>query len=113
MAEPVRSIADFLAVTRKSGLIEDDRLASAVASLTDTTAELPDELPQALIDASLLTQWQVEQLRKGKHKGFMLGKYRLLRLLGAAGELEAAHAPPPAHPMHERAACGGGLREPP
>ena len=85
MAEPVRSIADFLAVTRKSGLIEDDRLASAVASWTDTTAELPDELPQALIDASLLTQWQVEQLRKGKHKGFMLGKYRLLRLLGAGG----------------------------
>lgn len=85
MSEPVRSIADFLAIVRKSGLVEESRLAEAVAAWTDLTADLPDELPQALIDAELLTHWQVDQLRKGKHKGFMLGKYRLLRLLGAGG----------------------------
>jgi serine/threonine protein kinase len=85
MAEPVHSIADFLAVIRKSGLVEEDRLAAAVAPWTDTAADLPDELPAALVAAELLTDWQVEQLRKGKHKGFMLGKYRLLRLLGAGG----------------------------
>ena len=85
MSEPVRSIAEFLAVVRKSGLVEEARLAAAVAAWPDPAAELPDELPQALIDAELLTHWQVDQLRKGKHKGFMLGKYRLLRLLGAGG----------------------------
>ncbi|MFM7137793.1 MAG: protein kinase domain-containing protein, partial [Planctomycetota bacterium] len=85
MSEPVRSIADFLAIVRKSGLVEESRLAEAVAAWTDLTADLPDELPQALIDAELLTHWQVDQLRKGKHKGFMLGKYKLLRLLGAGG----------------------------
>jgi serine/threonine protein kinase len=85
MAESVQSIADFLAVVRKSGLVEESRLAEAVADWTDPSIDLPDALPQALIDAELLTQWQVDQLRKGKHKGFMLGKYRLLRLLGAGG----------------------------
>jgi serine/threonine protein kinase len=85
MAESVQSIADFLAVVRKSGLVEESRLAEAVAGWTDPSIDLPDALPQALIDAELLTQWQVDQLRKGKHKGFMLGKYRLLRLLGAGG----------------------------
>jgi len=85
MAETVRSIADFLAVVRKSGLVEEAKLAEAVAGWPDTSLDLPDELPQALIDAELLTHWQADQLRKGKHKGFMLGKYRLLRLLGAGG----------------------------
>jgi serine/threonine protein kinase len=85
MAEPVRSIAEFLAVVRKSGLVEESRLAEVAAGWPDTKADLPAELPQALIDAGLLTHWQADQLRKGKHKGFMLGKYRLLRLLGAGG----------------------------
>ncbi|NCX98673.1 MAG: serine/threonine protein kinase, partial [Planctomycetia bacterium] len=85
MAESVQSIADFLAVVRRSGLVEESRLAEAVAAWPDPSIDLPDELPQALIAAELLTQWQVDQLRKGKHKGFMLGKYRLLRLLGAGG----------------------------
>ena len=85
MAETVRSIADFLAVIRKSGLVEEARLAQAAAGWPDPASDLPDSLPQALVAAELLTQWQVEQLRKGKHKGFMLGKYRLLRLLGAGG----------------------------
>jgi serine/threonine protein kinase len=85
MAEPVHTVADFLAVVRKSGLVADDRLAEVAAAWPDQTAPLPDELPQALIDAGLLTDWQVEQLRKGKHKGFMLGKFRLLRMLGVGG----------------------------
>jgi len=85
MSDPVHSIADFLAVVRKSGLVDESRFADAVAGWPDTAADLPDELPQALIDAELLTHWQVDQLRKGKHRGFMLGKYRLLRLLGAGG----------------------------
>jgi len=88
MAEPVKTIADFLAVVRKSRLIDEaklPRLAELAAAWPDQQAELPPELPQALVAAKLLTDWQVEQLRKGRHKGFMLGKYRLLGLLGAGG----------------------------
>jgi eukaryotic-like serine/threonine-protein kinase len=88
MAEPVKTIADFLAVVRKSGLIDEAKLpalAELTAAWPDQAAELPPELPETLVAAELLTAWQVEQLRKGRHRGFMLGKYRLLRLLGAGG----------------------------
>lgn len=85
MAEPVRSIDDFVAVLRKSGLVEEDRLEAAFARWPDRSGPVPEELVGSLIDGGLLTRWQVDQLLKGRHKGFMLGKYRLLRLLGAGG----------------------------
>jgi serine/threonine-protein kinase len=85
MAEPVRTTADFLAVLRKSGLVEETRLVETAAGWPDHAADLPEALPEAFVAAGLLTHWQVDQLRKGKHRGFMLGKYRLLRLLGAGG----------------------------
>ncbi|MFM9024361.1 MAG: protein kinase domain-containing protein [Planctomycetaceae bacterium] len=85
MAEPVKSIDDFLAVVRKSGLVAEDRLAAACTAWTDGSQPLPEALVRAVVDGGLLTQWQVDQLRKGKHKGFTLGNYRLLTLLGAGG----------------------------
>ncbi len=85
MAETVHTIEDFLRVIRKSGLVEEPRLAAAVAPWTDPSLPLPDDLVRAVVDAGLLTEWQVEQLKKGRHKGFVLGKYRLLRLLGTGG----------------------------
>ena len=85
MADTVQTIDDFLRVVRKSGLVEEPRLAAAVAAWADPSLPLPEELVRAVIDAGLLTDWQVDQLRKGRHKGFVLGKYRLLRLLGTGG----------------------------
>jgi serine/threonine protein kinase len=85
MNDSVQTTDDFLRVVRKSGLVDEQRLLAAAAPWPDLGQPLPQELVQALIDADLLTQWQVDQLRKGRHKGFMLGKYRLLRLLGAGG----------------------------
>ncbi len=85
MSDTVQTIEDFLRVIRKSGLVDDARLATAVAAWPDLAAPLPDSLVESLVAANLLTPWQVEQLRKGRHKGFMLGKYKLLRLLGAGG----------------------------
>jgi len=83
--DSIDTIAAFLDVVRKSGLIDDARLEEAVAAWPDHAAALPGELVQVLIDQNLLTPWQADQLRKGRHKGFMLGKYRLLKLLGAGG----------------------------
>jgi len=85
VAETVRSIDDFLAVIRKSGLVPEERLQAAFARWPERSGPLPEELVGALIDGGLLTRWQVDQLLKGRHKGFVLGKYRLLRLLGAGG----------------------------
>ena len=86
---------DFLRVARASGLVDSARLDEAVAAWKDGSGKddtgkgdqgpVPEACIQSLIDEGLLTNWQMEQLRRGRHKGFVLGKYKLLRLLGAGG----------------------------
>ena len=76
---------EFLRVTRASGLVDSDRLDEAISPWKGVTGPVPEACIQAIIDRGLLTTWQLEQLRKGKHKGFVLGKYKLLRLLGQGG----------------------------
>jgi len=85
VAEPVRSIDDFVTVLHKSGLVEPNRLEAALARWPDRSLPVPEELVGAFIDGGLLTRWQIDQLLKGRHKGFVLGKYRLLRVLGVGG----------------------------
>jgi serine/threonine protein kinase len=84
-APPEQTAAEFIRLVTLSGLVEQDALEKTVQPWSTSTGPLPAELPAALVAADLLTDWQIEQLRKGKHKGFMLGKYKLLRLLGAGG----------------------------
>lgn len=85
MSDAAPTIDRFLDVVRKSGLVDESLLEAAVAPWPDHSLALPDDLVQRLVDERLLTSWQIEQLRRGRHKGFMLGKYRLLRLLGKGG----------------------------
>jgi serine/threonine-protein kinase len=54
-------------------------------SLTGQIAKEPHEVAAAFVDAGLLTQWQANMLLRGKHKGFQLGKYRLLDEIGSGG----------------------------
>ena len=82
---PVQTLPEFLRVLRASGLVPEDSLAPLADPLRDESGPVPESLTTALVEGQLLTQWQLEQLRKGKSKGFTLGKYRLLRLLGAGG----------------------------
>ena len=84
-APAVQTLPEFLRVLRASGLVDEERLAPVVAPWRSHPGPVPDELARALVDGDLLTTWQLEQLRRGKSKGFTLGKYRLLRLLGAGG----------------------------
>ena len=76
---------EFLRVARASGLVDAERLDAAIAPWKAVTGPVPEDCIQTVIDRGLLTAWQIEQLRKGRHKGFVLGKYKLLRLLGAGG----------------------------
>jgi eukaryotic-like serine/threonine-protein kinase len=82
---PVQTLPEFLRVLRASGLVPEDSLAPLADPLRDESGPVPEALTTALVKGQLLTEWQLEQLRKGKSKGFTLGKYRLLRLLGAGG----------------------------
>jgi len=85
VSEPQQTITEFLTVLRASGLVAPESLEPTLAPWADATGPVPDQLIQELLEKELLTQWQLDQIRKGKHKGFVLGKYKLLRLLGAGG----------------------------
>ena len=61
MSREVTSIDDFLSVLRKSGLVKAERLKEATAPWSDASGPLPEELPRALIDAGLITDWQLRQ----------------------------------------------------
>jgi serine/threonine-protein kinase len=85
MSEAAQTTAEFLRAVRASGLVEPEKLDPVVAPWEADAGAVPGELVAALVDGELLTAWQVDQLRRGRHKGFVLGKYKLLRLLGTGG----------------------------
>ena len=74
----------FLELVLRSGLLTPLQLVAACNGFdvlrNDETAL--DELCQHLIGKDLVTEWQCEKLRMGKHKGFFLDGYCLLRHLG-------------------------------
>lgn len=81
------NVETFVAVLKKSGLIEPDRLQRLIADYT-TQGGTPDDSPKLaefLVAQGVITRWQSEKLLQGKHKGYFLGKYRLLSLLGKGG----------------------------
>lgn len=79
----------FLDLVKRSKLVEEDRLAKFIVQYREAhDGDLPERqeaLAEALVEAELLTEWQSEKLLAGKHKGFILGKYKLLRHLGKGG----------------------------
>jgi serine/threonine-protein kinase len=79
----------LLELVRRSGLIEEARLSSFLDRTTQAHGEaaLDDQnrLADLLVEANLLTRWQADKLLAGKHKGFRLGKYKLLGQIGKGG----------------------------
>ena len=82
-------IDTFLGLVQRSGLVEEARLDGVLQDvkrlhggrMTDDV----DSLAEKLIEDGLLTRWQCEKLMAGRHKGFFLGKYKLLDHLGTGG----------------------------
>lgn len=79
----------FLDYVRRSQLVEDDQLDKFLDKYRQANGgKLPERqeaMAEALIEAGLITDWQADKLLAGKHKGFILGKYKLLRHLGKGG----------------------------
>ncbi|MFV1964516.1 MAG: protein kinase [Pirellulaceae bacterium] len=84
---PALTVDSFLDVTRRSRLIPEDKLTSVLQDLEGEGVDVdsPKGLAHALIEKGLLTRWQADYLIQGKHKGFFLGSYRFLNLLGKGG----------------------------
>lgn len=77
----------FLAIVRKSGLIDEPRLNKLLDEYQAAGGDAANAaaLADFLVQANGLTRWQSEKLLQGRHKGYFLGKYRLLQLLGKGG----------------------------
>ncbi|MGC3972125.1 MAG: hypothetical protein QM775_33735 [Pirellulales bacterium] len=96
----------FLELVEKSTLLEASVLAKSQADFEAelaagaksgaTSAPPADGAPEAaktdgqrfieyLLRVGLLTEWQAEKLLQGRHKGFFLGNYKLLKHLGSGG----------------------------
>lgn len=79
----------FVDFVRRSDLVDKDQLAKSLAALQDRlgagAVEDPKTVARHLREAGLLSQWQCDKLLEGRHKGFFLGKYKLLDHLGTGG----------------------------
>jgi serine/threonine protein kinase len=74
---------------RRSNLVDEAKLTAFLENATRTHGEaaLEDQnrLADLLIEANLITRWQADKLLAGKHRGFRLGKYKLLGQIGKGG----------------------------
>ena len=64
------------------------KLTAQVAKLSQNAGgkePSPEKLAEYLVAKKLLTRWQADKLLEGRHKGFFLGKYKLLDHLGTGG----------------------------
>lgn len=73
-------VADLL---RKTRLLSDQQIDDYLAA--HPQLEEPAQVLEQMEKDNLLTPFQAEQILKGRHKGFILGKYRLLDRIGMGG----------------------------
>jgi eukaryotic-like serine/threonine-protein kinase len=81
------TLKSFLDCLTRSGFVDRNRVAALLLQLTKEGVNVgePRAIAAALVRDGTLTPWQAENLLRGKHRGFVLGKYRLLSLLGRGG----------------------------
>ena len=83
------SVEQFLALVERSQLVAAEVLAQTIKDWRALAPE--DDLDDVyacadhLVTAGLLTRWQSKKLLDGRHRGFLLGRYRLLDHLGSGG----------------------------
>lgn len=81
------TVEQYEELVRRSGLIKEPLLKQTVGTIQrEVGSRLTTEiLSKRLVEMDLLTNWQNDKLLQGKHQGFFLGKYKLLRHLSSGG----------------------------
>ena len=79
----------LIELVKRSGLVSREDLAGLLANRARESGGVlsSDPVPFAehLVSQNLLTRWQLDQILKGKYRGFRLGKYTLKGHLGTGG----------------------------
>ncbi len=78
----------FIDLIKKSGVVSEEDLKRSLINLqerADVSLDDSDAVARALVEQGVLTRWQAEKILQGKSKGFTLGQYRLLDMLGKGG----------------------------
>ncbi|MCR9118084.1 MAG: protein kinase, partial [bacterium] len=83
------SVNNFLELVQRSKLVEPSKYKKGVAAcMKKHGGELPDDVnivADDFIEQGLLTRWHCDKLFDRKHRGFFLGKYKLLGHIGSGG----------------------------
>ena len=83
------NVKSFLELVQKSKLVDPTQLREALmkckAAHGEELPKDPKEVAEHLVQAGLLTDWHCGKLLAGKYKGFFLGKYKLLGIVGTGG----------------------------
>ncbi len=86
---PRPNVETLLDLIQRSGLVEKDRFQASIARIKEEfDGKLPDNVDEVagrLLADKLLTRWQCNRLLEGRHRGFFLGRYKLLSELGTGG----------------------------
>ena len=69
----------------KRSLVSQQQVQRVESGESSPTVATLEKLADAMIEAKMLTRWQADKLLAGKHKGFHLGKYKLLEQIGKGG----------------------------
>jgi serine/threonine protein kinase len=81
------TVAEFVELVRKSGVIDEKRLDAHLEKLRAASAlpAEPGKLAGVLVRDGVLTHFQATQFMQGKWRRFTIGKYKVLEQLGSGG----------------------------
>ena len=76
-------VKEYLRLLRRSDLLR----SSALGQANELAGSIQDavRLGEELVRLGILTHWQNSQLQGGRSRGFLLGRYILLDVLGGGG----------------------------
>ena len=86
------SLQEYAATIQRSGLLSAEEVRQQYDAFRATTESAADEVEkhakpfaEYLQSTNVLTAWQNANLLKGRHRGLIFGKFKVLRLLGEGG----------------------------